>query len=370
MDERHWIRIAGSFLLFAISGTIMLVLWLNTSSQPLSQANFVALAKADADFVRASTELDDDEEDEGIPVNSNPGLVGARQLAQAQFLSQSFGQAIGVEVQFQRAAAPDARHEAVTAAIHSGTELTWIRPRPLFFDVMLLPRSLGVLGAFWALCLVLAWALVLPCLKDRRFVLLGSMGTALAHEIRNPVAAIRLHSQLLEETQPQSAGLIIHEAGKIEDLVNQWMYLARPEPPRKTEFALVDLLDQTTRALGPAAAHARVRIEVTASAPRLVHADIHRLGQVFHNVVVNAIQAMPKGGTLAIAISEKDVSFADTGLGFSPAALRRGAEMFYSEKQGGMGIGLSVARNIVRAHGGRLTFDNRPGGGAIVRVEI
>jgi signal transduction histidine kinase len=196
------------------------------------------------------------------------------------------------------------------------------------------------------------------------------MGTALAHEIRNPIAAIRLHSQLLEETQPRSAGLIVHEAAKIEDLVNQWMYLARPEPPCKTEFALADLLDETTRALGPAAAHARVRIEVTASAQRRVHADIHRLGQVFHNIVVNAIQAMPKGGTLAIAISEKDVSFADTGLGFSPTALRRGAEMFYSEKQGGMGIGLSVARNIVRAHGGRFTFDNRPSGGAIVRIEI
>ena len=79
---------------------------------------------------------------------------------------------------------------------------------------------------------------------------------------------------------------------------------------------------------------------------------------------------MPKGGTLSITVSLKDVSFADTGSGFSPTALRRGAETLYSEKEGGMGLGLSVARNIVHAHGGRLILGNRPEGGALVRIEI
>jgi signal transduction histidine kinase len=79
---------------------------------------------------------------------------------------------------------------------------------------------------------------------------------------------------------------------------------------------------------------------------------------------------MPQGGTLSIAISEKDISFADTGPGFSAMALRRGAEMLYSEKEGGMGLGLSVARNIIRLHGGCLTLCNRPEGGAIVRIQL
>jgi signal transduction histidine kinase len=95
---------------------------------------------------------------------------------------------------------------------------------------------------------------------------------------------------------------------------------------------------------------------------------MHRLGQVFHNIILNAIQAMPEGGTLSITVSEKDIRFADTGPGFSPAALRRGVEMLYSEKEGGMGLGLSVASNIVRAHGGRLIVGNRPEGGAVVRI--
>ena len=346
MQKRHWIRMAGSFLGFVLVGTVGLILLLNTAFQRLSHSEFVALAKANADFIRDT------------------------QLARTDLLARYLSQLLGVEVRFQRLAAPDALHEAVTVPIDSAAELTLIRERPRLREVLMKPISVCALAAFWVLWFALAWAVALPWLKAQRFALLGALATSLAHEIRNPVAAIRLHGQLLEQTQPSSAGLIVHQAARIEDLVNQWMYLARPEPPCKTEFALADLLGEMTRALGPSAAHARVRIELTASAPRRVHADIQRLGQVFHNVIVNAIQAMPKGGTLAIAISEKDVSFADTGVGFSRAALRRGAEMFYSEKQGGMGIGLSMARNIVHAHGGRLTFNNRPGGGAIVRIEI
>ena len=151
---------------------------------------------------------------------------------------------LGVEAQFQRVAAPDARHEAVTVPINSGAELTLIRERPRLRDVLLQPISLGALTAFWALWFALAWAVTLPSLDAQRFGLLGSIATSLAHEIRNPIAAIRLHGQLLEQTEPVSAGLIVYEAAKIEDMLNQWMFLARPEPPRKTEIALVELIAQ------------------------------------------------------------------------------------------------------------------------------
>jgi signal transduction histidine kinase len=122
--------------------------------------------------------------------------------------------------------------------------------------------------------------------------------------------------------------------------------------------------------LKPAADHAKVHVAVTASPSRRVHADMHRLGQVFHNIILNAIQAMPEGGTLSITVSEKDIRFADTGPGFSSTALRRAANTLYSEKEGGMGLGLSVARKIVRAHDGHLVFGNRAEGGAVVRVVL
>jgi signal transduction histidine kinase len=148
------------------------------------------------------------------------------------------------------------------------------------------------------------------------------------------------------------------------------MFLARPNPPRKSNVLLKELLDQSVRWLSAAAEHARVRIVVDAGPGRYVQADARRVGQVFHNIIVNAIQAMPIGGILTIAIRDSTISFADTGPGFSRTALARWAEMMYSEKEGGMGIGLSVAEQIIRAHGGRICVANRTEGGAVVRVEL
>jgi signal transduction histidine kinase len=162
----------------------------------------------------------------------------------------------------------------------------------------------------------------------------------------------------------------VDEATKIEGLVNQWMFLVRPEPPRKTSVKLGELLERTVKLLAPAAEHARVNVVVKSEGESVCEADARRLGQVFHNIMLNAIQAMPTGGTLSITLRARAIEFADTGPGFSAAALTRWSEMLFSEKEGGMGIGLNVAQEIVRAHGGRITVGNRPEGGAVVRIEL
>jgi signal transduction histidine kinase len=325
----------------------------------------VALAESNADYIRDNIEAGNEK---WLSAKDNADFMRHAHFVQSDFLAGHLNQLRGVDVQFQRVAAPDPHHEAVTVPINSEAELTLIRERPRWRDVLLQPISLGALTAFWALWLVLAWSVTLPYLDAQRFGLLGSIAASLAHEIRNPIAAIRLHGQLLEPTEPVSAGLIVYEAARIEDMLNQWMFLARPEPPRKTEITLAELIGKTVRVLQPAADHANVQVAVTASPCRRVQADTHRLGQVFHNIILNAIQAMPEGGTLSITVSEKDIRFADNGPGFSPTALRRAANTLYSEKEGGMGLGLNVARKIVRAHDGHLVIGNRTEGGAVVRV--
>jgi signal transduction histidine kinase len=363
-------RIIGPLLLFAVVGTAGMVFLLNAAIQRQWHSEFLALAEADADYIRDSVEMKNRKDAAGISARTSANSMQDAVVFQTEFLAGHVGQFRGVKVQFQRLATPDARHEAVTVPINSGAELTLIRELPRLRDVLLQPISLGALTAFWALWFALAWAVTLPCLNAQRFGLLGSMATSLAHEIRNPIAAIRLHGQLLEQAEPVSAGLIVYEAAKIEDALNQWMFLARPEPPRKTEIDLAELIGKTVRVLAPAADHAKVRIAVAASPSRRVQADIPRLGQVFHNIILHAVQAMPEGGTLSIAVSEKDICFADTGPGFSPTALRRAANTLYSEKEGGMGLGLNLARKIVRAHEGHLLIGNRSEGGALVRVVL
>jgi signal transduction histidine kinase len=213
-----------------------------------------------------------------------------------------------------------------------------------------------------------------------RHALLGRMAASLAHEVRNPVAAIRLHAQLLEHANPEESGisrkLIESEAGRIEELVSQWLNHARPVPPVLTEVDLIESLRHAVRLMEPQARHAGVRIGIIAGdAPSLViPADRHRIQQVFGNLLRNAVQAMPSGGAITARVLDEAMSVAvlieDEGGGFSASALARSGEPFYSEKEGGMGLGLAVAKEICLAHGGGLVVENRSGGGAAVRAEF
>ena len=214
-----------------------------------------------------------------------------------------------------------------------------------------------------------------------RHALLGRMATSLAHEVRNPVAAIRLHAQLLETAGPAEAAisrqLIESEAERIEGLVGQWMNHAKPAPPMLAEMDLVGAVRQALRLMEPQARHAGVTIEDAVAqerAPVLILADRHRVQQVLGNLLLNAVQAMPCGGRVSVRVEDAGPQVAvlveDEGAGFSASALGRLGEPFYSEKEGGMGLGLAVAKDICEAHGGTLAVDNLAGGGARVRASL
>jgi signal transduction histidine kinase len=211
--------------------------------------------------------------------------------------------------------------------------------------------------------------------RMEKLAVLGRMTAALAHEVQNPVAAIRMHAQLWRShTGDDAATTIEQEAARIESLLNQWMFLTRPEPPVRARIDVGALLHGVVASNRGRSQHAAVQVEVDVEQDLFAEADGRRLGQVFHNLLTNALQAMPGGGRLRVrGLREGErvrVSFTDSGTGFSRAALERCAEFFFSEKEGGMGIGLSVASEIVKAHGGALTVGNAPAGGAIVVVEL
>jgi len=209
-----------------------------------------------------------------------------------------------------------------------------------------------------------------------RLALLGRMATSLAHEVRNPVSAIRLHAQLLERVcasaEKESAGLIVCEAGRIESLVNQWLRYAKPEPVKMLPVDLPELVHEARQSLGPQAQHAGVGIreEIDPSWPtHPVNGDRERLRQVLCNLLLNAIQSMPTGGAVTVRISPGALEVEDQGGGFSEKALVRFGEPFLSEREGGMGLGLAVSKEIIESHGGKISAKNLPGGGACVRIE-
>lgn len=215
--------------------------------------------------------------------------------------------------------------------------------------------------------------------QAERLALLGRMATGIAHEIRNPAAAIRLHAELLDGDAPeelqQSRRLILGEAQRLENLVGQWLNYARPEPPRLSEVDLGRLLADVVDVMQAQGSHMGVEIGCTIGPGSMtVRADGKRLQQVFTNLVQNAIQAMPTGGRIEIELEadadQVRVKVRDQGDGFSPTARERLGEPFFSEKEGGLGLGLAVACDICRAHGGELQLLEDVGQGASIRVEL
>ncbi|MCB1076972.1 MAG: hypothetical protein KDM64_03995 [Verrucomicrobiae bacterium] len=214
--------------------------------------------------------------------------------------------------------------------------------------------------------------------QSERMATLGRIATSLAHEIRNPAAAIRLHAEVLaRETAAGASGsveLIREEVDRITDLVNQWLYVARSAPPRTERHDLAELVERVLRRLAPQMEHAGVRASVEHGGPAEIRADASRIEQVLRNLLVNAIQAMPEGGQVEVRLRRGDqgidLEILDQGRGFSEDALRRWREAFFSEREGGMGLGLTLASEVMQGHGGSVEVENRPDGGAVVRCHF
>lgn len=214
--------------------------------------------------------------------------------------------------------------------------------------------------------------------QSERLATLGRIATSLAHEIRNPAAAIRMHADLIEpRVEPsgsESITLIREEVERITDLVNQWLFVARAAPPKRQPHDLVEMLNAVARRQRPALSHAGALLEIETPGPAMISCDKLRIEQVIRNLIVNACQAMPEGGRVMarLKLDPEHVQLAiqDSGPGFSTEALDRFGEPFFSEREGGMGIGLTLAREVVQAHDGSIQASNTPQGGALIVINF
>jgi signal transduction histidine kinase len=217
---------------------------------------------------------------------------------------------------------------------------------------------------------------------DEELAALGSLAANLAHEIRNPLNALSINLELLEEdlavrkTQVDTVGLARREVGRLSRLVNDFLVYARPAAPTMEEFSGEELLADVTALLAPTCERFGVELRVESSEVR-VRGDRGQLSQVLVNLALNAVQAMDgwPSRKLALRVSANDAAavrldVADTGPGIPAAELRRVREAFYTRRKGGTGLGLAIAERIVNAHHGRLELTNRPEGGLLARVTL
>lgn len=221
--------------------------------------------------------------------------------------------------------------------------------------------------------------------QSEKLAALGSLLAGVAHELNNPLSIVvgyagMLHEMAADEGTKRRAGEVHRAAERCARIVKTFLSMARSKPIEKTSVSIDQILSDVLELAAYGLRSNGIEVVHEPSAmPLVVHADADQLHQVFMNLVVNAQQAMMGiDGPRRLLVratchgSEVGVDVVDTGHGISDTVKQRAFEPFFTTKpQGvGTGIGLSVCLGIVKAHGGALTLDPAPGGGAICRVTL
>jgi two-component system sensor histidine kinase PilS (NtrC family) len=218
-------------------------------------------------------------------------------------------------------------------------------------------------------------------LKDR-MAAVGELSAGIAHEIRNPLAAIAGSAQVLKKSDalsPQEQRLmsiILKESERLNKSIADFLRFVRPQEKRTTEFDIAASLSETLDLLANSAElSADHRIERIIAPPAYtVAGDADQIRQVFWNLARNAVQAMPSGGTLRVTTEVSDAAyrivFADSGRGMTEADQRRLFQPFRTNFPSGTGLGMAISYRIVQEHGGRIDVLSRAGFGTTITVVL
>jgi two-component system NtrC family sensor kinase len=219
--------------------------------------------------------------------------------------------------------------------------------------------------------------------QAEKLAAIGELAAGVAHEINNPMAIIRGNAEILQMAVPQEApireevDIIAGQVSRVDRIVANLLKFARRE---RKQLALTDLnqmLDEIVRQVKHQAPLVGIAVnrQLDPDLPR-IEADPHQLRQVFTNLILNAIQAMPDGGSLTLVTQADkeagscEVVVADTGVGIPQQNLEQIFNPFFTTRANGTGLGLSVSYGIVRDHGGKISVESEPGKGTVFRVTL
>lgn len=218
--------------------------------------------------------------------------------------------------------------------------------------------------------------------KDR-LAAVGRVAAGLAHEIRNPLGAMRGAIQVLEsttqlnKTQNGLMEIILRESDRLNSIITNFLTYARPRVSNFSEIDACEAIRDTFTLLRHSPdikEHHKLETELP-DHPVMINADPTQLKQIFWNLARNSIQAMRDGGTFSIRLLESQLNrvkivFADTGCGMSPQQVEQLFEPFSNSTTGGTGLGLSIVYQIIRDHGGTINVRSMEGEGTLITVEL
>lgn len=219
--------------------------------------------------------------------------------------------------------------------------------------------------------------------RKERLAAVGRVGAGLAHEIRNPLGAMRGAIQVLEANTPSESiqadlmGIILRESDRLNSIITNFLSYARPKVGNYTEMDICEAIRETITLLrhSPDVTPGHELAEILPPQPVFISADSTQIKQIFWNLARNSIQAMENGGKLTITLEAIGrhrirIIFEDTGEGMPPERVEQLFEPFARSTSGGTGLGLSIVYQIIRDHNGSINVRSSEGEGTTITVEL
>jgi signal transduction histidine kinase len=212
-----------------------------------------------------------------------------------------------------------------------------------------------------------------------RLASLGRMAANIAHEIRNPLAALSGAVEVMaagaaDDTRDRLAQIVLKETGRLNGIIREFLEYSRPAPLSRTPVNVAETVDEVLLLLEHQVGPGLLKV-VREFPPALTWTvDRQQFRQAVWNLCLNAVQAMPDGGELRVTMTTLAgrlvLRVHDSGEGIAAADLGQIFEPFFSTKSGGSGIGLALVHRIVQDHGGEIDVQSRPGAGSAFTVML
>ncbi|MDM5327278.1 ATP-binding protein [Neobacillus sp. CF12] len=215
--------------------------------------------------------------------------------------------------------------------------------------------------------------------RTEKLSVVGELSASVAHEIRNPLTSLKGFVQLLQMEDDKHQDyyqIMLDELNRINHIVGELLLLAKPQHLKYTKMAIQKVLNDVISLLAVEATLYNVQIEV--NFPKediIIECEPNQLKQLFINVIKNSIEASQNDSTITISLFrlEQDkisITVKDNGCGISKERLEKIGEPFYSSKEKGTGLGLTVSFKIVQSHNGTINFESEIGTGTLVNITL